>query len=74
MEDNPRSPDACSRQWIGALNDLARMRFIAFRVKIREHSARMLHLYRRVLIFSNLYQYEGIKKLTADVKLQYEKR
>ena len=25
------------------------------------------------VIFSNLYQYEGTKKLTADVKLQYEK-
>src|SRR5262249_22220785 len=25
------------------------------------------------VIFSNLYQYQGIKKLTADVKLQYEK-
>ena len=25
------------------------------------------------VVFSNLYQYEGTKKLTADVKLQYEK-
>ena len=25
------------------------------------------------VIFSNLYQYEGTKKLTADVKLQYDK-
>jgi hypothetical protein len=25
------------------------------------------------VIFSNLYQYQGIKKLTADVKLQYDK-
>jgi hypothetical protein len=26
------------------------------------------------VVFSNLYQYEGTKKLTADVKLQYDKR
>ena len=25
------------------------------------------------VVFSNLYQYEGMKKLTADVKLQYDK-
>lgn len=26
------------------------------------------------VVFSNLYQYEGMKKLTADVKLQFDKK